>query len=60
MRSSLKKNTVKLYLLTDIDMLVLAEKGIGGGIGHSVYWCTKANNKYKKDYDKNKKSPYLQ
>ena len=25
-----KKNKVKLYLLTDIDMLVMAEKGIGG------------------------------
>ena len=25
-----KKNKVKLYLLTDIDVLVMAEKGIGG------------------------------
>ena len=41
-------------------MLLMAEKGIRGGIYHSVYWYAKANNKYMEDYDKNKESLYLQ
>ena len=41
-------------------MLLMVEKGIRGGICDSIYWYAKANNKYMKDYDKNKKSPYLQ
>ena len=31
-----------------------------GGIYHSVYWYAKANNKYMKNYDKNKESIHLQ
>ena len=38
----------------------MVEKCIRGRICHSVYWYAKANNKYTKDYDKNKKSLYLQ
>ena len=56
----LKKNKVKLDLLTDIDMLLMVEKGIRGGISHSFDWYAKANNKYIKDYDKIKESLYLQ
>ena len=55
-----KKTEVKLDLLTDIDMLLMVEKGIRGGICHSIYQYAKANNKYMKDYDKNKESSYLQ
>ena len=51
---------VKLDLLTDIDMLFMVEKGERRGIYHSVYRYAKANNKYMKDYDKNKESSYLQ
>ena len=54
------KIKVQLDLLTDIDMLLMAEKVITGGICHSVYEYAKVNNKYMKDYDKNKESPYLQ
>ena len=43
---------VKLDLSTDIDMLLLLEKDIRGGICHSFYRYTKSNNKYMKDYDK--------
>ena len=50
----------KLDLLTDIDMLIMAEKGITGGICHSTYRYAKANNKYMKEYDKNKELPRLQ
>ena len=40
-------------------MLLMVEKGMRVGICHSVYRYAKANNKYTKDYDKNKESPYL-
>ena len=49
----LKKTGVKLELITDV------EKGIRGGICHSVYKHAKANNKYMKIYDKNKESSYI-
>ena len=51
-QAALKKTKVKLDLLTDIDMLLM--KGIRGGICYSIYRYAKANNKYMKDYDKNK------
>ena len=41
-------------------MLLMVEKGIRGGICHSIYRYAKANNKYMKDYDKNKELTYLQ
>ena len=59
-QAALKETKVKLDLLTDIDMLLMVEKGIRGGICHFVYRYAKANNKYMRDYDKNKESPYLQ
>ena len=41
-------------------MLLMFEKGIRGGICQATYKCAKANNKYMKNYDKNKESTYLQ
>ena len=38
----------------------MVEKGIRGGIHHSVYQYAKANSKYIKDFDKNKESSYFQ
>ena len=38
----------------------MAEKVIRRGICHSIYWYAKANNKYMKNYDKNKELSYLQ
>ena len=35
-------------------MLLMVEKGIKGGIRHSIHRYAKANNKYMKDYDKNR------
>ena len=49
---------VKLELLIDIDMLLMVEKGIRGEICHEIHQYAKANNKYVKDYDKNKESLY--
>ena len=40
-------------------MLLMVEKRIRGGICHAIHRYAKANNKYMKDYDKNKESPYL-
>ena len=45
--AALNKTKVKLHLLTDIDMLLMVEKGIRGGYA-------KANNKCARDYEKNK------
>ena len=58
-KAAFKKNKVKIDLLTVIDMLSIVEKVIRGGICHSIIWYTKANNKFMKDYDKNKESSYL-
>ena len=40
-------------------MLLIAEKGIRGGIGHSIHRYAKANNKYMRNYNKNIESSYL-
>ena len=49
---ALKKAKVKLDLLIDIDMLLMVENGIRGGICHAIHQFVKTNNKYMKDYDK--------
>ena len=41
-------------------MLLMIEKGVRGGIFHSIHTYAKANVKYMADYDKNKESSYLQ
>ena len=45
---ALKKTKTKLDLLTDINMLLMVEKGITGGIYRSIYRYSKANNRYMK------------
>ena len=44
MASSLKKTKVKLDLLTDIDMLLMVEKGIRSGICHAIHRYVKPKN----------------
>ena len=58
-QAALKKAKVKLGLLTDMDMLLMVQKGMRGGICHSIYQYGKTNNEYVKDYDKNKDVIYL-
>ena len=58
-QACLKKTGVKLELLTDIDMLLMVEKGTRGGICQAIHRYAKANNKYMKNYDKNNESSYL-
>ena len=52
-QACLKKTKVELELLTDIDMLLMVEKGTGGGISHAIHWYVKSNNKNMKSYDNN-------
>ena len=40
-------------------MLLVVEKSIRGEICHAIHQYTKANNKYMKDYNKNKGLSYL-
>ena len=56
----LKKTEIKLELLADISMLLVVEKGIKGGVCYAIHGYAKANNKYMKNYDKNKESSYIQ
>ena len=58
-QACLKKTEVKLELLTDIDMLLMIEKGIRGGMCQSTHRYAKVNNKYMKNYDKKIESSYL-
>ena len=45
-QACLKKTKVELELLTDIDKLLMVEKGTGGGIFQAIHRYAKANNKY--------------
>ena len=56
MASLFKKTEVKLELLTNVDMLLMVEKGIC----HGIHRYATGNNKYMKNYDKNKESSYIQ
>ena len=59
-QACLKKTNIKLELLTDYDMLLMVEKGIRGGICHSIHRYAKANNKYMQNYNNNEESSYIQ
>ena len=45
---------VILEQLTDVDMWLMVEKGIRGGMCHTIYHYAKVDNKYMEDYDQNK------
>ena len=59
-QACLKKTNIELELLTDYDMLLMVEEGIGSGICHSIHRYAKANNKYMKNYNNNEDSSYIQ
>ena len=52
----LKKTGAKLELLTDENKFLTYEEGIRGVICNKVHSYAEANNKYTKNYDKNKES----
>ena len=49
LQAALKKTEVKLKLLSNINMLLMVEKRIRGGICHAIHRYAKANNKYMKE-----------
>ena len=51
-QACLKNTGVNLELLRDIDMLLMIEKGIRGGICKAIHRYAKVNNKDMKSYDK--------
>ena len=59
-QAALKKKQVELDLLTDVDMLLMIEKVIRGGICNAIHRYAKASNKYMSDYkDENKESSFV-
>ena len=48
----LQKSEVKLELLIKIDILLMAKKGIQGGICHAIHRYAQAKNQYMKINDK--------
>ena len=48
-QACLKKTEVELELLTNIDMFLMVEKGIQGGICHAIHRYARANNKHMKN-----------
>ena len=55
----LKITGISLELLSDVNMLLMFEKGIRGGISIISNRYGEANNKYMKDFNKNKLSKFL-
>ena len=55
----LKMTDIKLELMTDIDMFQFVEKGTRGGISYIANRYGEANNKYMKEYNKEKPSKYI-
>ena len=46
--------------MTDINKLLMVEKGKRWVICHYIYQCAEDNNKYSKDYNKKRKLPPIQ
>ena len=55
----LKMTGINLELITDIDMYLMVEIGLRGGISYTANRYSKLNYKYICDYDKDKESSYL-
>lgn len=55
----LRFTKAKLELPKDVDMVLLIERGIRGGISQCSKRYVKANNKYMDTYDKSKKSTFI-
>ena len=60
LEAMLKITKVQIELFTDIDILLMTEKGIRGGLTQVIGKDGIANNKYLPDNDSSKKSTYLQ
>ena len=58
-QACLKKTGIVLELLTDVNMLLMVEKGIRGGIRHAIHRYAEPNNRYMENHNKNNESSYL-
>ena len=58
-QARLKKTEAQLELITNVDMLLMIEKGIRGRICHAIHGYPKANDKYMIYYDENKEISYI-
>ncbi|MCE2507588.1 MAG: hypothetical protein J4F36_14200, partial [Nitrosopumilaceae archaeon] len=59
--AAMKCTGVELELITDVNMLLMVERGIRGGLTQAVHRYAAANNTYMEDlYDPKKESSYLQ
>ena len=57
----MKKTEIELELLTDLDILMMFERGIRGGITQAVHQYARANNKYMLEkFNNSEDSTYLQ
>ena len=57
----LKKTGIKLQLHLDVDMLLMIENGVSGGVSMIVTRYSEANNKYMgSDYDPSEPTKYIQ
>ena len=57
--AGLKMTDIKIELLADIDMVLMFEKGLRGGISPAIHRYAKANNKYMSNYDSQQLSSFL-
>ena len=55
----LKINKIEVEKISDPDIHLFIEKGMGVGISYINKRYSKANNKYFSDYDKNKPKNYI-
>lgn len=58
-QAMMKETKCELQLLTDIDMVLMVEAGVRGGLTQSVTRYVKANNKHLPNYDHTEESVYL-
>ena len=59
-QACLKKAEAKLELLTNVDMGLMVQKGLRGGICHTMHRYAKASKKYMKDYNKDEEESFTE
>ena len=60
MASLFKENKGEIRTVTNVDILLMIEKGIRGGICHAIHRYAKGNDKYMMDYNKDEEESFLE